>query len=370
MIRVFEPSVTYKDIFKVAFNMKKTFISGTSPVINQFEEEFAELCSRKYAVAVSNGSVALDLALKSIKLEPDDEVILPSHTIISCLSAVIRSGAKPIFCDINKDSWNMSLDDVKKVFTEKTKAILMVHSYGLPSDAINIENFCEKNNLFLIEDAAEAHGQHKDEKICGSFGSVSTFSFYANKHITTGEGGIVLTDSDEIYKKLLKMRNLDFNTKERFRTENLFWNYRMSGLQASLGLSQIKSLNKVIQNKIDQGNYYQKLLNRFDDLLETPQIEFQGSKNHYWVFGVTLKKEGIRDSVMNEMLKKGIETRPFFWPLHLQPSLPEKFRNKNNELKVSEYIGANGFYIPLGSHITKKTQKKIIFEMVEIIRNH
>ena len=370
MIRVFEPTVTYRDIFRVAVNMRSTYISGTSPVIKEFEEKFSNICSRKYGVAVSNGSVALDLALKSVNLESDDEVIVPAHTIISCLSAIVRSGAKPIFCDVDSESWNMNLEGVKKAFTNKTKAVLMVHTFGLPSDAKNIEKFCDENNLVLIEDSAEAHGQYVDNQICGSFGVVSTFSFYANKHVTTGEGGIVLTDSDEIYDHLLQMRNLDFSNSQRFKTENLFWNYRMSGLQASLGLSQIKSLNRVIRNKIEQGNYYQKLLKEYNDILITPPEKLNGSKNHYWVFGILLKNKGIRANVMNEMYKNGIETRPFFWPLHLQPSLPEEFKRDNYDLKVSEDIGANGFYIPLGNHINKKTQQKIVSEMVKIIKDH
>tara|TARA_B100001121_G_scaffold310693_1_gene344155 strand:+ start:2685 stop:3797 length:1113 start_codon:yes stop_codon:yes gene_type:complete len=370
MISVFEPTVTYRDIFRVAVNMRSTYISGTSPVIKEFEEKFSTMCSRKYGVAVSNGSVALDLALKSVNLKSDDEVIVPAHTIISCLSAIIRSGAKPIFCDVDSQSWNMNLENVKKALTEKTKAVLMVHTFGLPSDAKNIEKFCDENKLALIEDSAEAHGQYVDNQICGSFGIVSTFSFYANKHVTTGEGGIVLTDSNEIYDHLLQMRNLDFNNSQRFKTENLFWNYRMSGLQASLGLSQIKSLSKVIQNKIEQGNYYQKLLNEYNDILITPPKELNGSKNHYWVFGIVLKNKGIRDSVMNEMHMKGIETRPFFWPLHLQPSLPEELKRKNYALTVSEDIGENGFYIPLGNHINKKIQQKIVQEMVKIIKDH
>ena len=365
MIRVFEPRITLKDKFSVIKTLFKNNISGTSPVVSEFEELSSKKFNRKYAVAVSNGSVALDVAFQSLKLDKEDEVILPSHTIISCLSAVIRANAKPVFCDVDINTWNMTLEDVKKSVTEKTKVVLMVHTFGLPSEATAIEKYCIDNGIFLIEDSAEAHGQVEGGKVCGSFGDISTFSFYANKHITTGEGGLVVTDSEEIYNSIKQMRNLDFTNTNRFKHQNLYWNYRISGLQAALGISQISNLEKVIAKKRNQGLNYQKLLSEYTGHITLPLDTIENKlENHYWVFGVLLKDEGIRDELINNLHEDGIETRPFFWPLHLQPALKNKMNDKVISLPNSEKLGNDGLYLPLGNHINYSVQKKIVEKLI------
>ena len=262
----------------------------------------------------------------------------------------------------------MTLDEVKKHVTKNTKAILMVHIFGLPSEAVQIEKFCKENGIYLIEDAAEAHGQQQMNKLCGSFGDISTLSFYANKHVTTGEGGLVLTDSSETHKKLLQMRNLDF-TNERFKHENFYWNYRLSGLQASLGISQLKNLDNVIKKKRIQGNIYQELLLEYTDIIQSPLDSFSDSDNHYWVFGILLKKKNIRNELIEKMYNDEIETRPFFWPLHLQNALPDNLKMRKGSLPVSENLGDNGLYLPLGNHINKNIQKKIISKLIKNIES-
>ncbi len=370
MIRVFEPRLNIRDIYSVTKTLIKNDISGTSQVVKEFEKKLGNKFDRKYATAVSNGSVALDIAFQALDLSEDDEVILPAFTIISCLSAVIRSKAKPVFCDVDPNTWNMTLKDVKNCYTSKTKAVLMVHTYGLTADAINISEFCKKNNLILIEDSAEAHGQKLNSKKCGSFGLISTFSFYSNKHITTGEGGAVMTNSKDIHNKIQQMRNLDFTVKERFNHENLYWNYRIGGMQAALGISQIDSLEKVIKEKIKQGKYYLQLLENHQDKFTLPLGRYEKCENHFWVFGVVLKQEGIRDQVIELMSKRDIETRPFFWPLHLQKYLKNKRGFQKISLPISEKIGQNGLYIPIGSHINKSKQEEIIKNLVDIIENY
>lgn len=366
MISVFEPKLSIKDKSAVLKALYKNNISGTSPIVDDFEKMCALKFDRKFGVAVSNGSVALDLAFQILDLEEGDEVIIPSFTIISCLSAVIRSKGTPVFCDIDQDSWNMTLKNIKGKVTPKTKALLMVHLYGLAAEAEEISKFCDENNITIIEDAAEAHGQEVNGIKCGSFGLISTMSFYANKHITTGEGGMLLTDSEEIYKKAKSMRNLGFNNKKRFQHEDLYWNYRLGGLQAALGISQLGQLKKTIDNKIHQGYLYNDLLVSIEDKVQLPVVESLGVKNHYWVYGLVLKKDGIRDKIFQSLEGKGIQTRPFFWPLHMQKVLDKKFI-KNENLPISENIGKNGFYIPIGAHLNSNRQKYISSSLIEVI---
>ena len=367
MIQLFRPSLSSSDIYSVFINLVRNNISGTSPIVREFEEKLSKIFNRKNVTAVSNGSVALDLAFQLIELKEDDEVILPSFTIVSCLSAVIRSKAKPVFCDVRLDTWNMSLDQVKEKVTKKTKAVLMVHTYGLPSEAREIANFCKSRGIILIEDAAEAHGQKENGQLCGSFGDISTLSFYANKHITTGEGGALLTNNDEFDKNAKQMRNLDFTVEKRFNHKNLYWNYRMSGLQAALGVSQIKNLNKTIRDKQKQGAYYQQLFAGFTENIQLPLESINSSRNHYWVFGILLKKKNIRDIVIEELRVKGIETRPFFWPLHLQNALPKEYSLNGASLENSEKLGSDGLYIPIGPHIKRKDQDFIVKSVIDSI---
>ena len=368
MINVFEPKIYYKDKIAVFNAMNKKNISGSSSEINKFESSLSKYFDRSYVATLSNGSVALEVALKSLNLESDDEVIIPSFTIISCLSAVVRSGAKPVFCDVNRLSWNMTLDDVIKVKTNKTKAIVMVHTYGLVADAENIETYCNENNIKLIEDSAEAHGQIINERKCGSFGLISTLSFYANKHITSGEGGAVLTDNKEIFDEIVKIRNLDFNSSERFIHDNLYWNYRLSGLQAAFGNSSIKSIDKVIRTKIKKAKVYNNLFSDYKDILQIPLVELSGVKNHYWVYGIIPKTNIDRKKIMSSLYDLGIETRPFFYPLNKQPAYI-KLNKDASSCPVSEEIGEKGFYIPIGSHVKVNQQKQIVENIINLIKN-
>ena len=366
MIPVFEPEITFKDKVAVYRAMSKKNISGTSPEIKEFEQELAQFFERKYVVTVSNGSTALDLALQCIDFEPGDEVIVPSFTIISCLSSIIRAGAVPKFCDVSLETWNMSLSDVEKVYTKNTKAVLMVHTYGLAADAERISKFCEDSNIILIEDSAEAHGQKVNQKKCGSFGLISTLSFYANKHVTSGEGGAVLTDDPHIAKKVIQMKNLDFTSKKRFYHENFYWNYRLGSLQAALGRSSLKRIHKTISMKIEQASFYDNLFQPYSDLVKTPLKNYENTRNHYWVYGILLNEGIERDTLIEKLLADGIETRPFFWPLHLQNAFTKLYSKKTNCFN-SEYLGRNGLYIPIGSHVTPNDQTKVVKKILSHI---
>ena len=359
MIRVFEPWISFPNILEVNKALFQKQISGSSNYVSKFEEKFSNKIGMSYGVAVANGSVALDLAMQTLELNEDDEVILPSFSIISCLTSIIRAGVKPVFADVDINTWNISLSQIKKLKTSKTKAVLVVHTYGLPAEIDKIQKYCSENNLILIEDTAEAHGIKVNNKFCGSFSDLSTFSFYANKHVTSGEGGIVLTNNENTYHKLIKMRNLDFDNKRRFVHDNFYWNYRISGLQAALAYSQIDSVDKIIKKKQQQGTYYNSLLSGNKDL-NIPEKNYEGVGNNYWVYGIVLKNSGIRDALMNSLYKKGIETRPFFWPLHLQPAYLSRYRIDKVSLPNAEKLGNDGLYLPMGAHIKKNTQKFIV----------
>ncbi len=236
------------------------WISSEGPFVSQFEEKFSNFVGREYGIACANGSGALDIAIAALKIGPGDEVIMPTFTIISPALSVIRAGAKPVLIDSDPVTWNMDVNQIESKLTEKTKAILVVHIYGLPVDMDPVLEICRKNNLYLIEDAAEMHGQEYKNIKCGSFGDISTFSFYPNKLITTGEGGMLVTNNEELAHRCRKLRNLAFETdKPRFVHYELGWNYRMTNLQAALGLAQLERIEEFIQIKKRMGKLYTNL---------------------------------------------------------------------------------------------------------------
>ena len=365
MIPVFRPWLTLGNIFDTNKALFQKQISGTSSFVQKFETEFSQMHENINSTAVTNGSVALDIVLQSLKLKKGDEVIMPSLTIISCLAAVARTEAKPVFCDIDDSSWNMKLDNIKDVITENTKAIIAVHTYGLPCEIVEISDFCENEGILLIEDASEAHGIEVNGKLCGTYGDFSTFSFYANKHITAGEGGMILSKSKKSHRKIQQMRNLDFKSEPRFKHDNFYWNSRLGGLQAALGYSQIKrkTFRKVIRKKQIQAKYYDVLLNKYNYLFNLPVKNLRGVSNNYWVYGLVLKHSDIRDKLLNRMLSDGIQCRPFFWPLHKQPAYLKNYESSVT-FENAEKTGFNGFYLPLGSHITKKKQRLIVRHLI------
>lgn len=357
-IPVFSPWLDDSDIASVTRALELGWISGTSPIVQEFEESIAEISQRKFVAAVANGSVALDLAFDALGLKPGDEVIVPNLTIISCLAAIVRAGATPVIVDVDPITWNMGLEDVVHAYSEKTKAVLVVHIYGLPSPIDLISNFCREKNLILIEDAAEAHGQSVNGRACGSFGDISTFSFYANKHVTTGEGGAICTNSEKYFDRVTNMRNLAFGKKSRFEHEEFGWNYRISGLSAALGLSQVKKLDYIINAKQKQADTYDFYLSQIENIVLPAKVG-NGSRNQYWVYGILVENSHARTSVVNALSNSGIESRPFFQPMSQQPVLKKITSVLAKNLSVSEALGSRGFYLPTGSHVTASMQERI-----------
>ena len=325
------------------------WISSEGPFIREFEEKMAARFDRKYAVAVCNGTAALDCALRSLQLQPGDEVIVPTFTIISCVTAIINAGAKPVLVDMDPDTWNMTVDDIEQAITPKARAILVVHIYGLPVEMNPVLDLAEKYGLLVIEDAAEAIGQQCHGKECGSFGEISIFSFYPNKHITTGEGGMILTNNEVLANRCRELRNLCFHPAKRFYHEETGWNYRMTNLQAALGLAQLEQLEKTLTRKREIGRLYHSLLKESVQLqLPLPSTHY--AENLYWVFGVILK-EGTEDSTLELSAKLGqnqIGTRPFFWPMHEQPAFHKMGLFQDDHFPVAERLARTGFYLPSG----------------------
>ena len=348
------------------------FVSSAGSFVEKFEKKFAKKVNRKFAISVVNGTAALQLAFESLNLKKGDEVILPSFTIISCILPVIRCGAKPVLVDSDPVTWNMNVNQVKEKITSKTKAIIAPHIYGLPIDMDPLLKIAKKNNLKIIEDAAEVLGLKYKNRTCGSFGDVSTFSFYANKHITTGEGGMIVTNDKKIAEKCKSLRNICFNSKRRFMHHDLGWNYRFTNLQSAIGLAQLEKLNKFINKKRRIGKFYNNGLSKIKSL-NVPLDKTKYAKNIYWVYGILLKKNSniSLETLMKKLKDSGIETRNFFWPLHKQPVFKKMGLFKKVKLPISEYLAKNGLYLPTGMSLTLSQQKFVINKVKKFfLRKH
>jgi perosamine synthetase len=345
------------------------WISSEGPFVRQFETQFAERVSRRYGIAVANGSVALDCALAALQIGTGDEVILPTFTIISCAGAIVRTGAKPVLVDCDPHTWNMDVTQIEEKITAKTKAIMVVHIYGLPVDMDPVRKLAAKYNLHLIEDAAEAHGLAYKDRPCGSFGDLSTFSFYPNKLVTTGEGGMIVTDNNELANRCRSLRNLCFQAGQRFVHEELGWNLRMSNIQAALGVAQLERVDEFLAKKRHMGQRYMQLLSDIDGI-QLPVSETSYAHNAYWVFGIVLKDEIPYDAAeaMKQIKAQGIGCRPFFWPMHEQPVFAKMGLFKNERYPGAQRIARKGFYIPGGLAITDKQMKYVSNALHKVVK--
>lgn len=367
-IPVNEPLIGNLELKYLTECIKSKWISSEGPFVKEFENKFSSFVNRRYGIAVSSGSAALDIAFQAIDIKPGDEIILPSFTIISCINEIIKSGAKPILVDSDYNNWNMNISEVKKKITRRTKAILLVHIYGLPVDFQDLLKIAKNKKIFVIEDSAEVIGQTYKGKPCGSFGDISTVSFYSNKHITTGEGGMVLTNNKKIYESCKLLRNLCFNPSKRFEHSRLGWNYRMTNVQAAIGLAQLEQVKKFIRIKRSIGEMYTKAFSKLN-CLQLPIKKTNYAENIYWVFGIILKNDTSLDAVkfMKLLNKKGIGTRPFFCPMHQQPVFRKMGLFKKEKFPVSDQLYKYGFYIPSGIGIKKYQIKKVIKSVKEVI---
>jgi len=344
------------------------WLSSDGPFIKRFEEAFASKVERAHGIAVCNGSVALDVAVLALGIGAGDEVILPTFTIISCAAAIVRAGAIPVLVDSDPLTWNMDVTKVEEKITPRTKAIMVVHIYGMPTDMDPILHLARKYNLKIIEDAAEMHGQNYNDRPCGSFGDISTFSFYANKHITTGEGGMIVTNDDYLAERCKSLRNLCFKPERRFVHDELGYNYRMTNMQAAVGLAQLEQLQKTVEKKRYIGEFYTQLLKDVD-AIQIPLVQKNYAKNIYWVFGVVLKSDLPFDAIdaINMLARKNIGCRPFFWCMHEQPVFQKMGLYKNERYPVAENLARRGFYLPSGLALTDDQMSQSVSALMEIL---
>ncbi|WP_277934922.1 DegT/DnrJ/EryC1/StrS family aminotransferase [Parablautia intestinalis] len=337
------------------------WISSEGPFVKEFEQKMSMLVGRKYGIAVSSGTAALEVAVQALGIGEGDEVIMPAFTIISCAMAVTKVGAVPVLVDSDLTSWNMDVDEIEAKITSKTKAIMMVHLYGLPVEVSKVTELAERYNLKIIEDAAEMHGQTYNGRKCGSFGDISTFSFYSNKHITTGEGGMVVTDDIELAERSRMLRNLCFRKDVRYMHDEISDNYRFTNLQAAVGLAQLERLNEFIEKKRQMGRYYTDRLKGISGLI-LPIEETEYADNIYWVYGMVLDKDIPIDNrtVQKLLAEEGIGSRTFFWCIHEQPVYQNQGLFQKEKYPKAEYLARKGFYVPSGLALTEEKMEKVV----------
>lgn len=336
------------------------WISSEGPFIQKFEAAFAAQVNRKHGIAVCNGSAALEAAIAALGIGAGDEVILPTFTIISCAAAIVRAGAVPVLVDSDPQTWNMDVSAVAARITPQTKAVLIVHIYGLPVDVDPILKLAHQHGLWVIEDAAEMHGQTYKGEPCGCFGHISTFSFYPNKHITTGEGGMIVTNDDRLAERCRSLRNLCFQPQKRFVHEELGWNFRMTNLQAALGLAQLEQLDEFVARKRRMGQLYTEFLSDVPGI-ELPLTATDYAENIYWVYGIVLKEEMPFDAVeaMKRLGQHQIGSRPFFWGMHEQPVFQKQGLFQGETYPIAERLARRGFYIPSGLALTEPQIRQV-----------
>lgn len=379
MIPVNEPLLKERELEYVTECIKTGWISSAGHFIEEFENKWAEYCGMRYGVAVSNGTTALQVAVRCLDLQPGDEVIMPTFTIISCAMAIIDSGGMPVLVDSEPRTWCMDVNQVESKITSRTKAIMPVHIYGHPVEMDPIIALVKKYGLMIVEDAAEVHGaeylsgrtsNNPTWKRCGGIGDISTFSFYANKLITTGEGGMVLSNNEQFAEKARSIRNLCFRSDRRFYHTELGYNFRLTNLQAALGLAQLERFDEILAKKRWMGQAY---TDRLKDVpyLQLP-VEEEWAKQVYWMYGIVLDESTHLDAVefANRLQTLGVQTRPFFLGMHEQPVFLKKSFFQNEHYPIAERIARQGLYLPSGLALTEDQIEQVCDVVRKVLAMH
>lgn len=366
MIPVNEPLIGAAESSYVEECLRTGWISSAGRFIDEFESAWAAYCGVEHGVAVTNGSAALELAVWALELEPGDEIIMPTFTIVSCALAAVYNGAVPVLVDCDPDTWCMDVSQIEARITPRTRAIMPVHIYGHPVDMDPVREIAERHGLVVIEDAAEAHGATYRGMRCGSLGDVSCFSFYANKIVTTGEGGMVLTDDSALAERLRSGRNLCFRDDRRFWHTEAGHNFRLTNMQAAVGLGQVERIDKLVAAKRRMGARYTELLTGLP--LQLP-VEREWAENVYWMYGVVLPEETDMDAVSfaARLAESGVQTRPFFTGMHEQPVFRDRGLFAGERHPVAERIARQGLYLPSGLAVTDEQQNAVAEAVREVL---
>lgn len=340
------------------------WISANGRFITEFEKQFAAFCGTKYALACSNGTVTLHLALKALGIGPDDEVIMPTLTYIATANAVTYCGAKPVFADSDPNTWNVDPADIERKITSRTKAIIPVHLYGLPCDMDAIMKLAKKYGLYVIEDAAEAHGAQWKGKTVGSIGDIGSFSFFGNKIITCGEGGMLTTEDSELYEKMKLLRSQGVDPNKRYWHVTVAYNYRMTNMQAAVGLGQLENVRWHMEQRQRVRALYEKQLPMLGDLVSVQNVP-EDASHVYWMFSVVLsdKVSLSRGEVMRRMEERNIEMRPLFYPMHIMPPYLDNTVNA----PVAEKLSQRGINLPTHGNLGEEQVRYIVDALRDIL---
>ncbi len=356
-IPVCEPFLDGREREYVEKTIRDGWISSSGEYINEFEKKFAQYMGVKNAITTNNGTTALHLALAALKIGPGDEVIIPDFTMIATAFSVCYTGAKPVFVDADLLTWNMDVSKIEEKVTAKTKAIMCVHIYGHPCDMESLKSIAKKHNLFLIEDAAEVHGATFNSEKCGTIGEVGCFSLFANKIITTGEGGMVITNDDHLAERCRYLKNLSFPLRgpREYIHEEIGFNYRMSNVIAAIGAAQVEKMDFYIQKRKEVEKIYQEKLKNVPGILFQKKIS--GSDPICWMVSITVdeKKYGrSRNELMDILKENGIESRKFFYPMHRQPALKNFGCDINGSYPNSIQLSETGLYLPSATNLAEE----------------
>ncbi len=345
--------------------LESNWISSNGQYIQRFEAAFAEFCDVKYALSCCNGTVALHLALLALGVGPGDEVIVPTLTFVATANAVTYCGAWPVFVDSEPETWNIDPALIEEKITSRTKGIIVVHLYGHPVDMDPVVAIARKHGLFVIEDAAEAHGaQYKGRRV-GSFGEIATFSFYGNKILTSGEGGMVVTNDDVLATKVRQLKGQGMDPKRRYWFPIIGYNYRMTNVAAAIGLAQLEKADWHISQRRRTIKWYREFLSDCTEIILP--VEKPWAYNVYWMISIVLKESFPlhRDDVMSKLSEMGVETRPFFYPMHTLPMYHELA--KGQDFPLADYLAARGLNLPSSAALGKQDVHYVCRQLMEIL---
>jgi perosamine synthetase len=367
IIPVCEPTLTGNELKYVTQCIETNWISSAGRFVDEFEAAFAAACGTRYGIACANGTIALHLALATLGLQPGDEVIIPAFTMIATANAVTYLGARPVLVDSELETWNMDIDQVEARITPRTRAIIPVHTYGHPVDMDALNQIADRHGLWVIEDAAEAHGARCRGRPVGSLGTAAAFSFYGNKIITTGEGGMITTDHEQLARLAWNLRDHAFSTERHFWHKLLGFNYRMTNLQAAVGLAQTEQLDQFVASRRAHAALYTEKLRRLPGLTTPPEADW--ATNVYWMYGILVDEREFgltRDELRRALARRGIETRTFFIPMHCQPIYFQQY--KGERYPRAELLCRRGMYLPSASSLAPSDIEYIVGAIEEAHR--